>query len=68
MIVVEIHKDLLEFDENNISYGSKNNKDLLKEELLFESLTSLFGACKYRGSIRPEYLCGIYDFQGEKIY
>ncbi len=67
VVVVEVHKNSLEFDRNNISYGSKNNKELSKEDLLFESLTSLFGACKYRGSIRPENFRGIYDSQGEKI-
>lgn len=67
IIVVEVEKRLLEYDENVISDGLKNDSKLSANDLLFESLACLFGACKYRGIIKPESFVEIYNMQGEKI-
>ncbi|URM33134.1 hypothetical protein LLY41_01175 [Cytobacillus firmus] len=66
IIIVEVEKNLLEADENSISYNSDLISTLKGEELLYHSMCFL-GACKYKGTLSPNKILGVYNQEGKQL-
>ena len=65
IIVVEVEKNLLEADENSISFNNISNR-APREEMLFYSM-SFLGACTYKGIIHPNKILGVYSKEGKQL-
>lgn len=67
VVLVEVEKALLEADENSISQDNLQGQILLNEKLLYDSLSFIFGACKYRGIISPENIVSVFSKEGTRL-
>lgn len=63
IIVVEVENNILEADENSISFNNISYR-VTREEILFYSM-SFFGTCKYKGIIHPNKILGVYSKEGK---
>jgi hypothetical protein len=67
VVVVDVDKTNLVADENSL-YPDDLKGNFTDEELLFKSLSSMFGACKHRGIIVPKRIIEIYNSKGETSF
>jgi hypothetical protein len=65
IIVVEVENNILEADENSISFNNISYR-ATREEILFYSM-SFFGTCKYKGSKHPNKILGVYSKEGKQL-
>lgn len=65
IITVEVEKEFLEADVHSLV--PEQTLDKTKEELLYESLRYIYGACKYKGTISSHNIISVHTKSGDKI-